>query len=224
LDGLIFDFDGVVVDSEPIHFVCFREVLQSRRCELTREDYYAKYLGFDDHDGFLAVLGDNGISASETEVAKMIEEKTAMVKAAFAESLRPLPGAVDLIKSASAAGLALAVCSGALGEEVRIASRRIGVFEDFPVIVAAEDVSRGKPDPEGYHLTLKKLSAAAGRDIAAARSLAVEDSPTGADAAKAAGLKVLAVTNSYNSAELKAADRIVHSLAGVTVASLEELF
>jgi len=223
LDALIFDFDGVVVDSEPIHFATFRRVLASRGCELARNDYYTKYIGYDDHDAFVACFRDHGLTVEEAEVATMTAEKTAMVKKAFAESIKPLPGAVDLIRSATAAGISLAICSGALKQEITLAAEKVGVLDDFAVIVSAEDVRRSKPDAEGYRLALKMLSEATGRKIAPAKSLAIEDSPAGIEAAKTAGLKALAVTNSYAAGALKAADRVVDSLAGLGIKTLEEL-
>ncbi len=223
MDAIIFDFDGVVVDSEPFHFAAFRRVLESRGRTLTREDYYAKYLGYDDRDCFLAVSRDGDQPLSDTEIAEMTAEKTAILKKALAESVKPLDGAVELIESAAAAGVAAAVCSGALREEIELALRGLGILGHFSAIVSAEDVSRGKPDPEGYNLALRRLVSAAGGDIAAGRCVAVEDSPAGIDAAKAAGMKVLAVTNSYDADVLAAADRVVDSLAGLTPDAIESL-
>jgi len=223
VDALIFDFDGVVVDSEPIHLRCFQQVLAGVGVRLTTQEYYGKYLGYDDHDCFLAVAADKGLSVSESQVAEMIAAKTDLVRRAFAEAVCPLPGAVELIRSAALAGIPVGVCSGALREEIEMASKTIGVSEYFRLIVSAQDVSRGKPDPEGYRLAIQRLSAACGRRVEACRCVAVEDSPAGIDAAVGAGMKVLAVTNSYPSDRLRQAGRVVASLTEVTVAQLEEL-
>ena len=223
MDALIFDFDGVVVDSEPIHLVCFQKVLAGMGIEFTREDYYGKYLGCDDHDCFTKAVRDKGTELSEQQVAGMIAEKTRLVKRAFGESIRPLPGAVELIRAAADAGVPTAVCSGALKEEIQLAAATIGVLENFVTIVSAEDVTRGKPHPEGYRMALERLAAAMGRDMAAARTVVAEDAPAGIEAAHAAGMKVLAVTSSYAAESLTAADRTVDSLAGVTIQSLDSL-
>jgi HAD superfamily hydrolase (TIGR01509 family) len=223
LDALIFDFDGVVIDSEPFHLAAFQHVLASRGHNLTRQEYYAKYIGYDDHDAFLEAFADSGVKVSPSQIAEMIAKKTAMIKKVFAESIQPFPGAVGLIKSAASAGVAVAVCSGALRAEIELAARKIGLLEDFRVIVSAQDVSRGKPDPEGYDLARRRLSAATGRRIAAARCVAIEDAPAGIEAATGAGMKVLAVTNSYAAEKLTAADRVVGSLEEVTVGLLEQL-
>jgi len=219
-DALIFDFDGVVVDSEPIHLAGFRAVLQNRGISLSKEDYYDKYVGYDDHDCFAHVLEDNGREVDEREIAAMTAEKTVLVKAALRESVKPMPGVLDLMRSARAAGIAVGICSGALREEIVLAGNVVGALELADVLVSAEDVSRGKPDPEGYLLALRLLGDRRGRPVDPARSYVVEDAPAGVQAARAAGCRVIAVTSSYNRRELTAADVIVDSLEEVR---LEEL-
>jgi beta-phosphoglucomutase len=221
LDAVVFDFDGVVVDSEPIHLACFRTVLGGRGIELPTEDYYSRYVGFDDHDCFAAVLRDNDRLVHEAEIAAMTAEKTALVKQAFAESVTALPGALELMRAARQAGVAVAVCSGGLRDEIELAGRAVGALSLVDVLVSAADVARGKPDPEGYRLALKRLSEKLARWIDPARVWVVEDAAAGVAAAKAAGCKVLAVTNSYPRQALTAADRVVDSLAEVDLAQLE---
>ncbi|MCK4626419.1 MAG: HAD family phosphatase [Phycisphaerae bacterium] len=230
MDAMIFDFDGVVVDSEPIHLACFSEVLARYDIELTGEDYYGKYLGFDDHDCFGAVLSDNGHQADERKIAEMTAEKTLLVQKAFAESIRPLPGAIELMRAARQAGAALAICSGALREEILLAGKTVGAIELIEVVVSAEDVQAGKPDPEGYALALKLLNEVKKVGLRSATSQptrispsdvwVVEDSPAGVQAGKDAGMNVLAVTNSYDRTALAAADHIVDSLTEITPADL----
>ena len=221
MDALIFDFDGVVVDSEPIHLDCFRKVLAKRGIELAREDYYSMYLGFDDHDCFAAVLTNNAREPDEDEIAVMTTEKTALVKRALAERVRPLSGALELMRAACDAGVPVGVCSGALREEIELAGRAIGATEMVRVLVAAKDVACGKPDPEGYIKVMALLGGELGRTIDPDRTWVIEDSPAGIDAGKAAGCKVIGVTNSYDRSELTAADRIVDSLTEVDLSQLE---
>ena len=220
LDAMIFDFDGVVVDSEPIHLAGFRAALAKRGIELSTEDYYSKYVGFDDHDCFATVLEDNGRRADEAEIAVMTAEKTVLIKKAFAESIRPLPGALELMRAVRAAGAGVAICSAGLREEIEIAGRAVGALELVDVLVSAEDVSRGKPDPEGYKLALRLLGRLRPSPTDPAAVYVVEDAPAGAAAAKAVGCKVIAVTNSYNREALGLADVVVDSLTEI---SLEDL-
>lgn len=222
VDALIFDFDGVVVDSEPIHLACYQQVLAEEGIALSREDYYGKYLGYDDRDCFLAVARDTG-RRLHRPLEALIAAKTVLVQQALRESTRALPGAVELIRAARAAGVPVAVCSGALRREIELASAAAGVLECFSVIVSAEDVPAGKPDPAGFRLAVERLGAAGGRAIRAGRCVAVEDSPAGIEAAQAAGLAVLAVTNSYPARALQAAQRVVGSLGEVALGDLEGL-
>jgi len=223
VDALIFDFDGVVIDSEPIHLQCFQQVLKPYGVTLTREQYYAKYLGYDDHDCFAAALADAGRQVDEGQISEMISAKSKLVRRIYAEDVEALPGAVQLISTAAAAEIPIAVCSGALRAEIELASKSIGVWDYFATVVSPQDVSRGKPDPQGYLLTLERLRQVTARPIAAERCVVVEDSPAGIEAAKKAGTRVLAVTTSYPADQLRQADRIVESLADVTLGTLEDL-
>jgi len=220
---MIFDFDGVLVDSEPIHFVGFAEVLRSVGMELSREQYYRLYLGYDDRDCLTAAMRDRGMTPTEPLVSRMIADKTRLVRKMLVESVKPLPGAVELARSARLAGVPTAICSGALREEIELALSAIGATEDFPTIVSAEDVSRGKPDPEGFRLAFDRLQRRSGRALDPRRSVVVEDSPAGIQAAKAAGMKVLAVATSYPPGNLADADHVVGLLTEATLASLAKI-
>jgi beta-phosphoglucomutase len=219
MDAIIFDFDGVLVDSEPIHFACFAAVLAKRGIQLTREDYYAKYLGFDDHDCLHAVCARNGLNPGEADIAAMTAQKTLLVKQALGESTRAQPGAVELISAAAAAGVPLAICSGALREEIELASKSIGILQYFSSIVSAKDVAHGKPDPRGYKMAIRQLAAT--RPLQPDKCVAIEDAPAGIEAALAAGMKVLAVTTSYPPESLTGAHKVVASLVDVNISVLE---
>jgi beta-phosphoglucomutase len=223
LDALIFDFDGVIVDSEPIHLDCFQRILAQEGIRLSREDYYTKYVGFDDHDCFAAALRDAGQRPAEPLIARMTRDKTRLVQEAYARGVSALPGAVELVRSAAEANVLLAICSGALPEEIEAAARSVGVWGLFGVIVTPRDVTRGKPDPEGYRRALERLVAAAARPLRAGACVVVEDAAAGIEAARGAGMKVLAVTNSYPAEALCRADRVVASLSEITLRDLEKI-
>ena len=223
MDAVIFDFDGVVVDSEPAHFAGFREVFDSIGLALGRDDYYDKYLGYDDHDCLLVAARDRGVQLSERQIAELTAAKTALVQRMFRESIEPLPGAVELIRSLAGADVPLAICSGALREEIVLASRTVGVLDCFRAIVAAEDVSRGKPDPEGYLAARRLLAEVTGRDIRPKRCVVIEDSPAGIAAGRGAGMHALAVATSYDADQLTDADRVSESLADIVVADLRDI-
>ena len=223
MDAIIFDFDGVVVDSEPVHLEGFQEILGLEGITMSRDDYYGKYLGFDDYDCFRAVAADNGRTFTDAKVRQLTEAKTQLVCSAFRTSVRALAGAVELIRQAAGDGLPMAICSGALRREIELASETVGVRDCFKVIVAAEDVHKGKPDPEGYRLALQQLSRYVPSGPEPTRTVVIEDSPAGIQAAGALGMKVLAVSTSYPASELTTADRIVASLEEVTPADLDKM-
>lgn len=223
MDCLIFDFDGVIVDSEPVHLVGFQQVLAGAGISLTSQEYYQRYLGYDDHDCFAAVLRDRGRPVSEPQIRQMTADKTVLVQRAFSQSIQPMPGARELIRAAAQRKIPMAVCSGALRAEIRMAAQAVGVLDSFDVIVSAEDVRAGKPDPQGYLLAFERLQQLAGRRLSAGRSVVIEDSPAGIEAARLAGMAVLAVAGSYPPSQLRRADRVVASLAEADPDLLESL-
>lgn len=224
LEAMIFDFDGVVVDSEPIHLDGFRRVLRSAHgVEFTDRQYYQRYISYCDTEAFAQMVRDFDLPCDAADVARLCEQKTLLVKRMLTEKAEMLPGVEALMRSARAAGLAVAVCSSALREEIELPLRSADVLSIVQVIVADEDVTAGKPDPAGYNLTRRLLNGRLGREVPASACLAVEDSPGGIAAAKAAGMVVLAVTNSVPAGRLSRADRIVDSLAEVTLESLHRM-
>ncbi len=223
MDAVIFDFDGVIIDSEPIHLRCFQQVLAPEGVDMTAEAYYEKYIGYDDHDCFIIAGRDHGVEFDEYRIREMVEVKTGLVKVMMAGQIRPFDGVVELIGGLYEAGYPLAVCSAALREEIELAGAAVGILDYFSVIVAAEDVHASKPDPAGYRLAVEQLAKMSPKPPAPEKCVAVEDSRAGIAAAKTVGLKVLAVTNSYAAEALQQADLIVDSMKDIKPADLENL-
>jgi len=223
LEAVIFDFDGVVVDSEPIHMDCFRQVVQPYGVTFTDQEYCQRYLSYCDRDAFAQMVRDYDLDADAVDIDELVATKTKLVQHALADSAEPLPGAIELMRAARDDGLGLAICSAALRREVELPLERAGAMDLVQLIVAAEDVHVHKPDPTGYIETRLRLGRVLGRELPAGHCVAIEDSPGGVAAAKAAGLATLAVTNTVAADQLAAADRVVDSLARVTVAQLAEM-
>jgi beta-phosphoglucomutase len=218
LSAVIFDFDGVIVDSEPMHFRAFNEVLEPAGKTITWEDYCETYIGFDDRDAFKAIFKAQGGKLSSRELKNLITEKAAVFQKLIQQGeATPLPGAVELIKSIPVR-LPVALCSGALKEDILPILKNLGIESVFSQIVTAEDTPKSKPDPAPYKLALEKL----GID-APATALAIEDTPAGIISAKGAGMKVLAISNSYDRDYLMDADAITDSLEKVTRLTLEDM-
>lgn len=228
LRAILFDFKGVLVDDEPIHFDLFRTVLAEEGIELASDDGYTSHLGLDDRARFTAALEAAGRAATPETLSRLIARKAAYYQLRIRRDGYPVfAGAAELVAASAAAGLVLGVVSGALREEVEGALEQIGVRRHFKALVTAEDVAEGKPDPESYRRGLELLNALPPlprRLLHPHEVLAIEDSPAGLRAAAAAGLLTLGVAQTYPAAELAAADHVVASLADVSLGRIRELF
>ncbi|MBI5380179.1 MAG: HAD family phosphatase [Nitrospirae bacterium] len=226
LRAVIFDFNGVIADDEPIHCRLFQEVLAEEGILITKEVYWSRYLHFDDRGAFRQALLDHGRPVEEKKLADLITRKAKTYEAAIRDHLLLFPGAVDLVRE-TARAYPLALVSGALRREIDLILTAAGIREAFEVIIAAEDVREGKPRPEGYLKALEGLNQNECRPapgILPEECLVIEDSHGGIEAACRAGMWCLAVAHTYPMAELKEADAAVPSLAGLTVKELERIF
>ena len=228
LRAILFDFNGVLVDDEPIHLEMFQKVLGEEGISLSAEDYYARYLGLDDRACFAAVLAAAGEPATVPRLMRLIARKASYYQERIRRSGYPFfPGAVELVTALSDGGRMLGVVSGALREEVEGALRQAGLQGRFKVLVTAEDVEESKPDPQGYLRALEALNSQPPlpeRLLHPHEVLAVEDSPAGLAAAAALGLATLAIAHSYPASRLGEADVVVESLRDLTPERLERLY
>lgn len=213
--AVIFDFNGVLVDDEEVHFQLFREVLAGEGIVLTEADYHSEYLGYDDRGVFEVALSRAGRSPDLAALTVLIARKAERYSVLAASGLRVFPGAAECVRAASARG-PVAVCSGALRAEIEFALARMGVRDQILAIISAEDTTRCKPDPEGYLRTLEALRARALPDLAAAECLVIEDSLAGIEAARDAGMCPVAVAHTYT------IDELTHAGASAVMPSLAE--
>jgi len=220
LRAIIFDFDGVIADTEPLHFSALRQVLAGIDIALTETEYYTDYLGFDDRGCFLAALKSHQRQASADLLAELMDRKAQAYLSAVKEQLAIFPGVRELVQEA-AARYPLAIASGALRNEIELILEAAGLRKAFLHITSAEDVTRGKPAPEPF------LHAMAGLNRQPVQTaltpddcLVIEDSLPGIRAARAAGMKVLAVANTHTVQDLGEADAITHSLADTRLSDL----
>jgi beta-phosphoglucomutase len=224
LRALIFDFNGIIVDDEPIHFELFKQVLAEEGIKLTEADYYARYLGFDDRGAFTAAYREHGRSLDEKLLARLIDRKTIYYQSEIRSKVRIFPGVEKLVTTLVPV-LPLAVASGALRQEIETILSAAGLLKHFAVIISAEDVDHGKPEPEIFLKALARLNAQVedGHPIDAADCLVIEDSKEGIRGARQAGMKCLAVSNSHPAELLQEADAVVRSLEEVDLSLLEQL-
>lgn len=223
LRALIFDFNGIIVDDEPIHFQLFQRVLGEEGIILMEKAYYERYLGFDDRGAFEAGFRENRRPLDAAKLQGLIDRKARYYQDAIRNHVAIFPGVKRLI-SALAPILPLAVASGALRHEIKTILATAGLLDFFRAIVSAEDVARGKPEPEIFLTALAAINAQNnGAPIAAAECLVIEDSKEGIRGARRAGMKCLAVTNSHPAELLTEANAVVKSLEEVTLTFLQKL-
>ncbi|MBI2485779.1 MAG: HAD family phosphatase [Deltaproteobacteria bacterium] len=225
LRALIFDFDGVIADAEPVHMRAFQEVLSEEGLSLSREEYYDRYLALDDKTFFTTVFKDRGKRFDKTLIKSLMDRKSGCYDRFIRENIVIFPGVPNFVKNASKR-YALAIGSGALRHEIEFILEYAGIREEFKVITSAEDVTNCKPDPEVFIKALKRINASLISDakIYPHECLVVEDSIYGIKAAHSAGMRCLAVSNSYPVQKLSEADMVVNGLNEVKIEDLEKLF
>ncbi len=221
--AVIFDFDGVITDSEILHFRAFNAVLTQYGFQLTKPEYYKKYLGMNDADCFRALIAEGRLPIQEPQIKSLGQQKTRVFEKLAKTEGKIIEGVREFLDTLSAAKVPIAICSGALRAEIELILEEAGLRNYFAVIVSAEEVTRGKPDPEGFLLALEKLNNLWPEPITAERCIVVEDSHWGLKAARAAGMRTIAVTNTYDAAQLKQADKVVARLDELTMNDLRRI-
>ena len=221
--AILFDCNGVISDDEPIHMRLFQKVLAEEGVHLSREEYYVKYLALDDRACFTQALQEHSKDFSKPKVQKLIDRKSNYYKATIQAEIRIFPGVQEFVKRHQT-HYPMGVVSGALRHEIDLILTHANIISAYSVIVSTEDVKACKPDPEGYLLGWKLMNALPEfkkNPLHASECLVIEDSIHGVDAALKAGMKCLAVTNSYAAEHLTHAHDTVHSLKNVDVKDLK---
>jgi beta-phosphoglucomutase len=222
LTAIIFDFDGVIADTEPLHFAGFRQTLAEIGISLTQSDYYANYLGYDDRGCFIAALTAHQRPIDPSTLTQLMQRKAHAYLESVKDHLVIFPGVCEFVREASAA-YPLAIASGALRHEIEVILEQAGLRKEFLHITSAEDVTRGKPDPQPFLQALEALNRQRhGQPITAGSCLVIEDSIPGIHGAKAAGMKVLAVANTHTIQDLHEAHAVSQNLSQVRLSELRE--
>jgi HAD superfamily hydrolase (TIGR01509 family) len=220
--AVVFDFDGVIANSEPLHYQGYRDVLAHEGVTLAEADYYGRYLGFDDVGAFQAIAADRGLEWPPAAVAALVARKAVRLEELEREVSVLFPGARDAIERLARA-CPLAIASGALRAEIVRVLERERLAAHFTAIVAAEDTPASKPAPDPYLRAVELLAAAARTPIAARACVAIEDSQWGLESARRAGLRTVAVTHTYAAGALHA-DLVVDRLDDLTWERLRAAF
>jgi beta-phosphoglucomutase len=212
--AILFDFNGVIIDDEPQHCDALIATLAQYGYALDRDVYYREYLGFDDRECFRFSFGRMGRPVDEPALAEAIERKHTHYAQAVRSSLRLVAGAREFVEAAALDGYQLAIVSGALRREIELGLELAGLRPHFAEIVAAEDVSACKPDPQGYNRARAALA------VAPNRCVVIEDSLPGLAAARAAGLRCAMLATSHGENDCTSADAVWHDFTGHAPAEL----
>jgi beta-phosphoglucomutase len=223
LRAVIFDFDGVITDTEILHLRAFNRVLAQFGLEITTKDYYKVYLGYTDVDCYKLLIDKGLLKIDEDQIDELVKQKYEIFEELAKTEGRTIEGVHDFLKMLEQNNIPMAICSGALLAEIELISQEAGLRHFFTAIVSAEHVKKGKPHPEGFLLALQKLNEDHANPILPNQCIVIEDSSWGLEAAKAAGMHTIAVTNSYDADQLPLAEKIVTRLNELSINDLQQL-
>jgi beta-phosphoglucomutase len=222
LRAVVFDFDGVIANSEPLHYQAFRDVLAAKALTLTETEYYGRYLGYDDVGVFERFGTNAGAGWTSAEVRDLVIEKARRMEVLERDTSVLFPGA-ELAVRRMAAAVPIAIASGALGAEIRRVLDGANLTSLFSAIVSAEDTPVSKPAPDPYRRAVERLTAT-DRSLREDQCVAIEDSIWGLESARSAGLRTIGITHTYDRAALSIADMVIDSLDEVQIGAISRLF
>ena len=212
--AVVFDFDGVLANSEPLHFRAFHDVLAAEGVTLTEANYYARYLGYNDERAFREIGAEQGRRWDDRAIAGLIDRKALLMEDIEQHASVLFPGAREAIEQL-ARHCPLAIASGALRAEIERTLTRERLAAHFTVIVAGDDGVPSKPAPDPYLRAVERLAAAHG-SMSPSHCVAVEDSPWGLESATLAGLGTVGITHTYGQEALAHADAIIDTMSALT--------
>jgi beta-phosphoglucomutase len=214
--AIVFDFDGVLADTEHLHLRAFQDVFAGRGWTLDEKAYFENFLGFDDYSAIAEFARARGMELDRSAIDHLVSVKGRRYRDHLGSAGIVFPQATPCVRRL-ARRFPLAIASGSLHEEIDAILESAGLADAFPVIVGADDVKACKPDPEPYATAVRRLG------VRPEAAVAIEDSRWGLESARAAGLRTIGLTTSYPAAALEPADRIIGSLDELTVEYVEEL-
>ena len=226
LRAIIFDFDGVIVDSENLIFQLTQQMAAQEGWTVSETEYFRDYLALDDRGVIEHLYQSHGRPVDAKRRDELIAWKFGAYQEIIRNGLPPMPGAVEFVRHA-AARYTLAIASGSLRVEIEHLLTKLGLRGRFAVLATADDCARSKPDPEVYLKALARLgelTAFQGERLLASECLAIEDAPLGVVAAQAAGMKCLALAHSQPHDQLRHADWVFGEFDRVDLRHIEREF
>jgi beta-phosphoglucomutase family hydrolase len=216
--AVIFDMDGVLVDTSPFHIQKWEALLADHGIAFDRKALPKQVLGPANEPTLRLFFGDR-ITADDGR--RLSEELEAKFRKAFAPHAKPIPGVERLISECHDHGVLVALASAAISKNVNFILDALKLRPFFHVILTGDEITESKPHPEIYVKTAQKLG------LRPAHCVAIEDSFVGIEAAKRAGMKCVAVASTFAAPELRAhthADLVIQNLEALNLQKLRQLF
>jgi beta-phosphoglucomutase len=220
--AVIFDFDGIISDSEPAHHQAFNQLLADFRICLSKEQYYSKYLGTTDAELLRMISTEYDTDYNGLSIDELVHRKAVIFAELMEQEDHIIEGVSQLLESLTKNNIRIAICSGASAEDINVMLKGSNLKKYFKIIVSADDVDRGKPDPAGYTLALQKLNQTESEPILPNQTAAIEDSHWGLEAAAAAGMHTIALVGSYSAEELSMAELVIGNMTELKIEKLSE--
>ena len=211
--AVLWDMDGVIADTGPLHYRSWRAALSGRGYNLTEAEFRESFGRRND----VIIRGFLGDSVTDAEITAIAEDKETAYRRIAAAEVTAAPGVPELLAGLKAAGYRQALASSAPRANIDLLLGVLGLAEYFDALVDGSEVGEGKPDPAVFLLAAARLG------VRKENSLVIEDAVYGVQAARRAGAAVIAVTTSHAEAELDAADLVTHSLNSVTVQDVDRI-
>jgi HAD superfamily hydrolase (TIGR01509 family) len=224
LQAIIFDFDGVIADSERVHLRAYQDTLAPLGLSMSAEDYFARYVGYDDTGSLRKYARDHGLAWSDEFMARLIDAKSQRYEELASHGEMLFPGAAAFVRAA-AAEVPIAISSGALTHEIEEVLKRTDLRPLFTTIVGADQTMRSKPSPDPYLEAFERLKRAHPHNaIHETATVAIEDSQWGLVSAATAGLRTVGVANTYAPDALSQyAELVASGLDALTLEALDAL-
>jgi len=210
--GVIFDMDGVLVDSAEPHFKSWQLLAAENGGTVTREQFSSTF-GRQNNDIIPMLFG----AVDAARLRQLADRKEELYRELVRHDTPVLAGAVELVRALHDDGIRLAVGSSGPLANIELVLRAMGVRDCISVIVSGDDVTRGKPDPQVFSLACE------GMGLPAANCAVIEDAPVGVQAARAAGAKAVAVLTYHPASSFEGADCVVERLADLTPDKIKRL-
>lgn len=212
--AVIFDLDGTLIDNNSFHLKAWQAFYKKRNRSLTEAEYKQHFNGKTNVDVLAHVFKDP-LSPAENDT--YTNEKEGLYREIYEPHIEPVKGLLNLLQGIHIAGIPLAIATSGIKVNIDYMFEHVAIRHYFKEVIYSKDIKRGKPDPEIYFVTAKKLN------VPTESCIVFEDSVAGIQSAKAAGMKVIAITTTHTPEELHLADKLIRDYDEISINDIYEL-